>query len=74
QNHGYTVNMDSLQVTDLSVTHLALNDGTVEGLKHKQYPAFTVQYHPEASPGPEDPNYLFDQFIELMQNENSSVS
>ena len=68
------LNMDSLEGTDLSVTHLALNDGTVEGLKHKQYPAFTVQYHPEASPGPEDPNYLFDQFIELMQKKNTSVS
>ena len=74
QNHGYTVKMDSLEGTDLSITHLALNDGTVEGLKHKHYPAFTVQYHPEASPGPVDPNYLFDQFIELMQKQNSSVS
>ena len=63
-----------LEGTDLSITHLALNDGTVEGLKHKHYPAFTVQYHPEASPGPVDPNYLFDQFIELMQKQNSSVS
>ncbi|MBB6446200.1 carbamoyl phosphate synthase small subunit [Bacillus benzoevorans] len=66
QNHGYTVTMDSVKGTDLTVTHVALNDGTVEGLKHNKYPAFTVQYHPEASPGPEDPNYLFDQFMELM--------
>lgn len=67
QNHGYTVTMDSLKGTGLSVTHVALNDGTVEGLKHDTYPAFSVQYHPEASPGPEDPNYLFDQFMDLME-------
>ena len=53
--------------TRLEVTHIALNDGTIEGLKHKEYPAFTVQYHPEASPGPEDANYLFDQFLEMME-------
>ena len=53
--------------TDLEVTHIALNDGTVEGLRHKTYPAFTVQYHPEASPGPEDANYLFDEFMELIE-------
>lgn len=69
QNHSYTVKIDSLNQTDLEVTHIALNDGTVEGLKHKHFPAFTVQYHPEASPGPEDANPLFEQFIALM-NEN----
>jgi carbamoyl-phosphate synthase small subunit len=68
QNHGYTVTMDSLEKTGLAVTHIALNDGTVEGLKHKEYPAFTVQYHPEASPGPEDANYLFDQFMQLIDS------
>jgi carbamoyl-phosphate synthase small subunit len=67
QNHGYTVNKESLETTELVMTHVALNDGTVEGVKHSQYPAFTVQYHPEASPGPEDANYLFDRFIELME-------
>lgn len=66
QNHGYTVDPESLVKTRLEVTHVALNDGTVEGLKHLDLPAFTVQYHPEASPGPEDSNHLFDQFIELM--------
>ena len=66
QNHGYTVDPESLVKTRLEVTHVALNDGTVEGLKHPDLPAFTVQYHPEASPGPEDSNHLFDQFIELM--------
>lgn len=67
QNHGYAVELDSVANTDLEVTHLAVNDGTVEGLRHKQYPAFTVQYHPEASPGPEDANYLFDEFIQMIE-------
>lgn len=66
QNHGYAIDPESLKNTDLEITHLALNDGTIEGVKHKVHPVFTVQYHPEASPGPEDPNHLFDQFIELM--------
>ncbi|WP_110929354.1 carbamoyl phosphate synthase small subunit [Bacillus massiliglaciei] len=64
QNHGYTVKEESIHGTDLEVTHIAVNDGTVEGLKHKEFSAFTVQYHPEASPGPVDANYLFDQFLE----------
>mgnify|MGYP000886982218 CR=1 FL=1 len=74
QNHGYTVTMDSIKGTDLTVTHVALNDGTVEGLKHNKYPAFTVQYHPEASPGPEDSNYLFDRFIALMEEEKRATA
>ena len=67
QNHGFTVNEESIQETRLEVTHRALNDGTIEGLKHKDFPAFTVQYHPEASPGPEDSNYLFRQFLEMIE-------
>ncbi|MDM5332660.1 carbamoyl phosphate synthase small subunit [Ureibacillus composti] len=67
QNHGYAVDESSLEGTDLEVTHIALNDGTVEGLRHTKHPVFTVQYHPEASPGPEDSNHLFDEFIELME-------
>ncbi|MCE5091908.1 carbamoyl phosphate synthase small subunit [Staphylococcus chromogenes] len=66
QNHGYAIDADSLKETDLEVTHIALNDGTIEGLRHRFEPAFSVQYHPEACPGPTDSNYLFDQFIELM--------
>ncbi|TWT04699.1 carbamoyl phosphate synthase small subunit [Planomicrobium sp. CPCC 101079] len=66
QNHGYSVDEHTLQGTRLTVTHTALNDSTIEGLAHMDYPAFTVQYHPESSPGPEDSNYLFDRFIEMM--------
>jgi carbamoyl-phosphate synthase small subunit len=69
QNHGYSVDEKSLAGTRIEVTHIAINDGTVEGLKHLDYPAFTVQYHPEASPGPEDSNYLFDDFMKLMEDE-----
>ncbi|WP_342472887.1 carbamoyl phosphate synthase small subunit [Metasolibacillus sp. FSL H7-0170] len=69
QNHGYAVDAESLANTDLEITHIALNDGTVEGLRHKTYPIFTVQYHPEASPGPEDSNHLFDEFIDMMEAE-----
>lgn len=67
QNHGYAVDQESLKNTDLEETHIALNDRTNEGLRHKIHPCFSVQYHPEASPGPEDANYLFDDFVELMQ-------
>ncbi|WP_141431253.1 carbamoyl phosphate synthase small subunit [Bacillus sp. 03113] len=69
QNHGYTVQVESIKNTRLEVTEIALNDGTIEGLKHVDAKAFTVQYHPEASPGPEDTNYLFDSFIEMIETE-----
>ncbi|HCO21054.1 MAG TPA: carbamoyl phosphate synthase small subunit [Flavobacteriaceae bacterium] len=67
QNHGYAIDEESLENTDLEVTHVALNDKTNEGVRHKKYPCFSVQYHPEASPGPEDANYLFDEFVEMME-------
>ena len=58
--------MDSLANKDIELTHLNLNDNTVEGIRCRKYPAFSVQYHPEASPGPHDAGYLFKTFIELM--------
>ncbi|MBC5635895.1 glutamine-hydrolyzing carbamoyl-phosphate synthase small subunit [Ornithinibacillus hominis] len=66
QNHGYAVNTASLANTDLELTQIALNDHSVEGIRHKVFPAFSVQYHPESSPGPEDSNYLFDDFLRLI--------
>lgn len=67
QNHGFTVKESSINNSSLKITHIAVNDGTVEGLKHIEAPAFSVQYHPEASPGPYDNTYLFDQFIDLIK-------
>ncbi|MBW2689193.1 MAG: glutamine-hydrolyzing carbamoyl-phosphate synthase small subunit [Deltaproteobacteria bacterium] len=66
QNHGFAVDAETLQ-DNAVVTHINLNDNTVEGLRHKTLPAFSVQYHPEASPGPHDANYLFGEFIKLME-------
>ncbi|MCL1630923.1 glutamine-hydrolyzing carbamoyl-phosphate synthase small subunit [Sporolactobacillus sp. CPB3-1] len=67
QNHGFTVEKKSLSGTDLEITHVAINDGTIEGLHHLKYPAFSVQYHPEASPGPDDSQDLFDAFLNMME-------
>lgn len=66
QNHGYMVSPASLEGTDLVVTHIHQNDGTIEGLRHRYLPAFCVQYHPEARPGPDDSDYLFDEFMDMM--------
>jgi carbamoyl-phosphate synthase small subunit len=68
QNHGFTVEPETVKNTRLAITHVAVNDGTVEGMEHLDYPAFSVQYHPEASPGPEDANDLFERFMDLMKN------
>ncbi|GAA0135860.1 carbamoyl phosphate synthase small subunit [Paenibacillus sp. YSY-4.3] len=67
QNHGYAVKESSIAGTDLEITHINNNDKTIEGVRHKKYPAFSVQYHPEASPGPQDNNYLFDQFLDMIR-------
>lgn len=66
QNHGYAVAEESIQGTGLEITHVALNDGTIEGLRNVDKQAFSVQYHPEAAPGPSDSGYLFDQFLEMV--------
>ncbi|MGL5081446.1 MAG: glutamine-hydrolyzing carbamoyl-phosphate synthase small subunit [Microcoleaceae cyanobacterium] len=66
QNHGFALNLDSVAAT-MEVTHLNLNDQTLAGLKHKTLPMFSVQYHPEASPGPHDADYLFEQFVKAME-------
>jgi len=72
QNHGYAVDPDTLR-DGLEVTHVNLNDDTVEGLRHKELPIFAIQYHSEASPGPLDNTYLFDNFLEMMK-ESKQVS
>lgn len=68
QNHGFAINADTLDA-DVEITHLNLNDRTVAGLRHKTLPFFSVQYHPEASPGPHDADYLFERFVELMRSQ-----
>ena len=69
QNHGYAVDPASLAGTPLVVTHTNVNDDTIEGLRHTELPIFSVQYHPEAAPGPDDNMYLFDEFWDLMKGE-----
>lgn len=67
QNHGFAVDEASCDSSEISITHINLNDMTVEGIESKKYSAFAVQYHPEASPGPHDSGYLFDRFIKNME-------
>jgi carbamoyl-phosphate synthase small subunit len=73
QNHGFAISAESLPDAEVEVTHLNLNDRTVAGLRHKTLPVFSVQYHPEASPGPHDADYLFEQFVQLMREHKSKV-
>jgi carbamoyl-phosphate synthase small subunit len=67
-NHGFAVDPDSLSTNDIEVTHVNLNDQTLEGFRHRREPVFCVQYHPEAAPGPHDSHYLFDDFVNLMKD------
>jgi carbamoyl-phosphate synthase small subunit len=67
QNHGYAVDPKSLEGTGLEVSHVNANDGTLEGMTHKELPIFSVQYHPEACPGPRDTTFLFDDFVRLLE-------
>jgi carbamoyl-phosphate synthase small subunit len=70
QNHGFCVDPDSLPSADVEITHVNLNDHTNEGMRHRSLPLFSVQYHPEASPGPHDARYLFTEFTKLMEGKS----
>ena len=67
QNHGFAVDIETLDTKDVEVTHINLNDNTLEGFRHLKLPLFAVQYHPEASPGPHDAKYLFENFKDMMK-------
>ena len=67
QNHGFSVDINSLNKEDVELTHINLNDNTLEGMAHRKLPVFSVQYHPEASPGPHDSRYLFKRFLDMMK-------
>jgi carbamoyl-phosphate synthase small subunit len=67
QNHGFAVDTETLPGNDVEITHINLNDNTLEGFRHRKYPIFSVQYHPEASPGPHDARYLFNEFKAMMR-------
>jgi carbamoyl-phosphate synthase small subunit len=67
-NHGFAVDPDSLNQTEVELTHINLNDQTLEGFRHRNEPVFCVQYHPEAAPGPHDSHYLFDDFMQLIKD------
>jgi carbamoyl-phosphate synthase small subunit len=71
QNHGFAVDWKSMDQSEVELTHINLNDQTVEGFEHKKIPAFCVQYHPEASPGPHDSDYLFSKFIQMMEKQKN---
>lgn len=73
QNHSYAVDADSVNATDLEITHINILDNTVEGVESRKDKVFSVQYHPESAPGPQDSAYLFDKFIELIKEEKSNA-
>ncbi|HCM41718.1 MAG TPA: carbamoyl phosphate synthase small subunit [Candidatus Omnitrophica bacterium] len=73
QNHGFVVDVDTLPKGEVEVTHINLNDKTLEGLSHKKHPLFSVQYHPENSPGPHDSHYLFERFYNLVEGAVAKV-
>ncbi len=73
QNHGFAVDTQSLMGKHVEITHINLNDNTLEGFRHREYPIFTAQYHPEASPGPHDARYLFDEFMQMVQEYRKSA-
>ncbi len=68
QNHGYSIDPDSVRDNDIDISFVNVNDGTVEGIEHRKLPAFGVQFHPEARPGPVDTGFLFDKFVRMMEN------
>ncbi|MEK6569598.1 MAG: glutamine-hydrolyzing carbamoyl-phosphate synthase small subunit [candidate division NC10 bacterium] len=73
QNHGFAVDIASIPDKEVELTHINLNDRTVEGMRHRQLPIFSVQYHPEASPGPHDASYLFQRFVDMMARERKGT-
>jgi carbamoyl-phosphate synthase small subunit len=73
QNHGFAIDAESLKRTEVDITHLNLNDQTIAGLQHQSLPVFSVQYHPEASPGPHDADYLFQKFVDAMQQNVAKI-
>ncbi|HZY30384.1 MAG TPA: carbamoyl phosphate synthase small subunit, partial [Candidatus Methylomirabilis sp.] len=74
QNHGFALDIASIPDKEIELTHINLNDQTVEGMRHRRLPIFSVQYHPEASPGPHDAAYLFQRFVDLMVSKRNRES